>query len=131
MDAAPLSTLLETPLDEVVFGEPWAARAFALTLALSERELFTLKDFQAALIRRVGSFERAACLTGDTDYYTQWIEALGDLLAERGVLSEARLEWLEEQVVDDAASRKAHQHASSRDANGRLRIAPLVIDRAG
>jgi hypothetical protein len=39
-----------------------------------------------------------------------------------------RLSLLERDVVDDAASRKVHQRMTSRDENGRLRIAPLVVD---
>lgn len=113
-----------------VFTEPWQARAFALTLALGEAGLFSLRDFQAALTARIGAFETAACLTGGSDYYTRWVEALGDLLAARGLAGDARLAALEAAVVDDAASRKAHQQAQGRDAEGRRRIAPLVVDPA-
>ncbi|MFK8251798.1 nitrile hydratase accessory protein [Ancylobacter terrae] len=129
--ASGLSLLLARPqAPDAVFAEPWEARAFALTLALSERGLFTLNDFQAALIGRVGSFEKANCIVDETDYYTRWIEALGDMLAARGLLAEDRLADIEVQVVDDAASRKAHQHGTARDEFGQLKIAPIVVDRA-
>ncbi len=123
------SLIAHSSPEGAVFKAPWEARAFALTLALSERGLFTLKDFQAALIARVGSFEKASCIVDDEDYYTRWVEALGDILEARDLLAPQRLADLEVQVVDDAESRKAHQHGKARDESGRLRIAPLVVDR--
>ncbi|MFC7052539.1 nitrile hydratase accessory protein [Hansschlegelia quercus] len=115
--------------DGLAFEQPWEAQAFALTLALSERGVFTLEEFQQSLISRIGAYEATACIVGGEDYYTRWIEALQDLLAERGVLPAARMPVVEADIVFDAASRKAHQHLSARDADGRLKIAPLVIDR--
>ena len=96
------------------------ARAFALALALSERGLFSLRDFQAALIGRIISFEKSQCIAGTADKYTRWIEALEDLLRQKGMLSGDRLSLLERDVVEDAASRKVHQRMTSRNENGHL-----------
>jgi nitrile hydratase accessory protein len=116
-------------IDEAhVFAEPWQARAFALTLALSERGMFSLRDFQAALIARITSFEKSQCIVGTADYYTRWIEALEYLLGQKSMLPTDRLANLEQYVIDDAESRKVHQRMTSRDKNGCLRIAPLLID---
>lgn len=114
--------------EDHVFTEPWQARAFALALALSERGVFSLRDFQAALIARITLFENSQCIAGTADYYTCWIEALDDVLAQRSVLPARRLSDVEREVADNAESRKAHQRTTSRDANGRLMIAPLVVD---
>ena len=111
-----------------VFAEPWQARAFALALALSERGHFTLKDFQRVLISRISNFEQSQCLEGTTDYYTRWLEALAELVGRGHRVPGERLHHLEHELVDDAVSRKAHQRVSSRDADGRLRIAPITID---
>jgi nitrile hydratase accessory protein len=111
-----------------VFAEPWQARAFALALALSERGMFSLRDFQAALIRRITSFEKGQCIANTTDYYTRWIEALEDILLQKSMLPNDRLSHLERHVVDDAESRKLHQRMTSRDENGRLKITPLLVD---
>lgn len=111
-----------------VFGEPWQARTFAITLALSERGLFSLRDFQAALVDRVRGFEKSACVAGTDDYYTLWMQALEDLLASRHLLPEDRLALFERQAIDDAESRKIHQRMSSRDETGRLRIEPISVD---
>ncbi|MFC0243802.1 nitrile hydratase accessory protein [Rhodopseudomonas telluris] len=110
------------------FAEPWHARAFALTLALSERRLFSLRDFQAALIGKINSKEKLACIVGSDDYYTLWLAALESLLAQKKVSLGERLSLFEHQVVDDAESRKIHQLTTSRDKDGQLKIAPLVID---
>ena len=114
--------------DDRVFAEPWQARAFALALALSERGLFSLRDFQAALIGRIVSFEKSECIAGTADYYTCWVEGLEDLLGQKCMLPSDRLSLLEQDVLEDAASRKVHQRMTSRDENGRLKIAPLFVD---
>lgn len=118
----------ERGYDDDVFAEPWQARAFALALALSERGLFSLRDFQVALIGRINSYEKGQCIAGTGDYYTRWIEALEDLLAQKELLPSERLSRLEHEVVEDAQSRKVHQLMNSRDENGRLRIVPLLVD---
>jgi nitrile hydratase accessory protein len=114
--------------EERAFAEPWQARAFALALALSERGMFSLRDFQATLIGRITSFEKSQSIAGTADYYTRWIEALEELLAQKDMLPSHRLSLLERNVAEDAASRKVHQRMTSRDENGQLRIAPLVVD---
>jgi nitrile hydratase accessory protein len=111
-------------LEGISFAEPWMARAFGLTLALSERGLFTLKDFQVALIRTVAAFERAGCVADEGAYYTRWLEALTGLLREHDLLAGERIEKIELSLTSEAAARKEHQHQIARDANGNLRIAP-------
>jgi nitrile hydratase accessory protein len=111
----------------VAFSEPWMARAFALVLALSEKGLFSLKEFQGALIESVDRHEKAGCITAETDYYTRWLEALTALLRGRRILSDEVLTATESGVVAIAAARKEHQHQTSRNPDGSLRIAPLLI----
>ncbi len=131
MDAHAFDRRLAPPRQQTAaFEQPWEAQAFALTLALSERGVFTLEEFQQALVARIGAYEATACLAGDEDYYTRWIEALQDMLAARGVLPAGQIPDVETDIVRDAASRKAHQHLSARGADGRLKIAPLMIDPA-
>ena len=113
---------------EPTFSEPWQARAFALMLAAQERDLFTLNDFQAALTARVSAHEKKDCISSNVDYYTRWIEALQDLLAGVVAYPARRVLALEHEVITDASSRKVHQHVHARDAQGHLRIAPIVVD---
>jgi nitrile hydratase accessory protein len=63
-----------------VFNEPWQARAFAMTLALHERGVFTWPQWAEALSRQI----TAAQAAGDADlgdtYYQHWLRALESLV---------------------------------------------------
>jgi nitrile hydratase accessory protein len=112
---------------DAAFSEPWMARAFALALALSEKGLFSLKDFHAALIESIGRHEKDGCIAAETDYYTHWLEVLTALLRGRDLLSDDILTAAEDAVVTEAAARKEHQHQISRNADGSLRVVPLLV----
>jgi nitrile hydratase accessory protein len=66
--------------DGPVFNEPWEARAFAMTVALHQRGVFTWPEWAEALSQQI----RAAQAAGDADlghtYYQHWLRAL-ELLA--------------------------------------------------
>ena len=72
----------ERPEMPAVFPAPWAARAFALAVALNEAGAFGWPEFSAALAEA-----RAAAPEGD--YFVAWLAALEAVLARRGVASEA------------------------------------------
>lgn len=71
--------------DGPVFREPWEAQAFAMTLALHERGVFTWPEWAAALAAEI----KRAQATGDPDtgetYYSHWLRTLEKLVAEKGV----------------------------------------------
>jgi nitrile hydratase accessory protein len=77
--------------DGPVFREPWEAEAFAMTLALHERGVFTWSEWAAALAAEI----KRAQAGGDPDtgetYYLHWLAALEKLVAEKGVTNEATL----------------------------------------
>jgi nitrile hydratase accessory protein len=70
---------------EPVFAEAWQAQAFAMTLALHERGIFTWADWAATLAQEI----KAAQAQGDPDlgdtYYHHWLAALERIVAERGI----------------------------------------------
>lgn len=81
-----------------VFREPWEAQAFAMTLALHERGVFTWKEWTI----RLGEEIKRAQAGGDRDtgetYYRHWLAALERVIAEKGVahsdtLSRYRNAW--------------------------------------
>ena len=82
MIPAPLENLQGIPLDagSPVFREPWEAKAFAMTLALHERGLFTWQQWADALSRQI----TLAQAGGDADlgdtYYQHWLLALESLV---------------------------------------------------
>jgi nitrile hydratase accessory protein len=81
------------PRDEAgpVFREPWEAQAFAMTLALHEKGVFTWNEWARALSCEIA----AARAAGDADlgdtYYRHWLAALEALIAEKGVSSNEEL----------------------------------------
>ncbi|MEY2535983.1 MAG: hypothetical protein QOF29_3893 [bacterium] len=75
-----------------VFREPWEAQAFAMTVALHERGLFTWPEWAAALAAEIDRAQRAGDPdTGET-YYEHWLAALERLLADKRVTDPATLE---------------------------------------
>ncbi len=88
--AAPVAPL---PLcgDRPVFAAPWEAQAFALTLALHARGLFTWGEWAAALAGAI----RDAQASGDPDdgstYYAHWLTALERLAGSTGIADPAAL----------------------------------------
>jgi nitrile hydratase accessory protein len=80
----PLENLAGMPLDAgvPVFKEPWEAKAFAMTLALHERGLFTWPQWAAALSQQIAAAQTAGDADlGDT-YYQHWLGALESLAKE-------------------------------------------------
>jgi nitrile hydratase accessory protein len=77
--------------DGPVFREPWEAEAFAMTLALHERGVFTWPEWASALAAEIKRAQAAGDPdTGET-YYLQWLAALEKLVAEKGVTTQATL----------------------------------------
>ena len=68
------------------FEAPWQARIFAAMVSLADAGCFRWEEFQQRLIAEVGR--------GDGDpgrYYEHWLAAAEKLLAEKGLLTPARL----------------------------------------
>ena len=64
--------------DGPVFREPWEAQAFAMTLALHERGLFTWPEWAAALADEIKRAQAAGDPdTGET-YYPHWLGGAGE-----------------------------------------------------
>lgn len=93
--------------DGPVFREPWEAQAFAMTLALHERGLFTWPEWSATLAEEI----KRAQAEGDPDsgetYYRHWLAALERLIAEKGVASRDMLTRYRD-AWDHAADRTPH-----------------------
>jgi nitrile hydratase accessory protein len=122
-------SLERDPFDQPSFVNPWSLRVFAVTVAAAENGLFTLQDFQRALIARIRHFEsQGQCIDSDESYYTRWTEALTGLLAARRVLVDSRLGPAEQAVGDAvAALREAQDHHHERP---RRLPRPLFVEAA-
>ena len=75
---------IESDADGPVFREPWEAQAFALTVKLHEKGLFTWDEWAAVLSAEIASAQSS----GDPDlgntYYRHWQNALERLVVEKG-----------------------------------------------
>ena len=93
-----------------VFSAPWQAQAFAMTLALHERGLFSWGEWAQALSQAIAR----APGQGDPDlghtYYHHWLDALETLLLAKGLASADALHALEH-AWEDAAGRTPHGQA--------------------
>jgi nitrile hydratase accessory protein len=99
--------------DGPVFGEPWQAQAFAMTLALHERGLFTWGDWAAVLAIEIKRAQGAGDPdTGET-YYSHWLNALEKIVAEKDVATHDTLHRY----------RDAWDHACDRTPHGQ----PIVL----
>jgi len=82
---------LPTDAQGPVFREPWQAQAFAMTLALHEKGLFTWSEWATML----GATIKAAQAAGDPDsgdtYYQHWLATLERMTAEKAITSRADL----------------------------------------
>lgn len=90
-----------------VFGAPWQAQAFAMTLALHQRGLFTWPEWAQALGARIRAEPAAAGEDPGDAYYRQWLGALEDIVAAHGASSPAELARYQ-QAWDRAADRTPH-----------------------
>ena len=118
MSAADLDALPRLPRDAdgPVFNAPWEAHAFAMTLSLHERGVFTWPEWAATLSREI----QAAQAAGDADlgdtYYRHWLNALEALVAAKQISSKDELRRYQ----------LAWDHAADRTPHGR----PIVLGEA-
>jgi nitrile hydratase accessory protein len=68
-----------------VFREPWEAQAFAMTLALHERGLFTWAEWAQALSGEIGRAQGEGDCDDGSTYYRHWLAAVERLVREKGI----------------------------------------------
>ena len=97
------------PRDEAgpVFGAPWQAQAFAMTLALYQQGLFTWTEWAQALATRIQQAPAQPGEDAGEAYYRQWLEALEAIVAAKGASSPAELRRFQ-RAWDHAADRTPH-----------------------
>ena len=81
-----------------VFQAPWEAQAFAMTLALHARGLFTWPEWAAVLAAEIKRAQAAGDPDDGLTYYWHWLAAVERLVIEKGVatsqaLDERRAAW--------------------------------------
>lgn len=103
------STLSGQPWDDTgpVFAEPWEAQAFAVTLTLHQKGVFTWREWAQALAAQIAAAQAAGDADRGDTYYHHWLAALESLVASKGVSSMAELTRYQ-QAWDHAADRTPH-----------------------
>ena len=90
-----------------VFREPWEAQAFAMTLSLYGRGLFTWPEWADTLTEEIKRAQAAGDPdTGET-YYRHWLAALESIVAKKRLADAASLARYRD-AWDSAAKRTPH-----------------------
>jgi nitrile hydratase accessory protein len=101
-----LAHLPELPRDgdAPVFNAPWEAAAFAMTLALHRRGVFTWAEWAAYLHDAIHDAQRAGDPDRGDTYYRHWLTALERIAAAKGCVTNDGL--LERRDAWDRAARR-------------------------
>ena len=97
----------EAQSDVGAFDEPWQAHAFAMTLLLHERGVFTWTQWASTLaaeIRRAAEEGRADDGNG---YYQHWLAALEQIVTDRRLATGEQIHAMEH-AWEAAAARTPH-----------------------
>ena len=86
--------------DAPVFAEPWQAEAFAMTVALHDKGLFSWGEWAQALSAQV---KKPGAATDGHDYYEHWLAALESLLDAKGLAAKPEVD-----AMAQAWERAAH-----------------------
>jgi len=90
-----------------VFREPWEAQAFALTLQLYDRGLFTWPEWAQTLSEEIKRAQAAGDPDTGATYYRHWLAALERIVARKGVTDAQTLKRYHD-AWDHAADRTPH-----------------------
>ena len=107
---AELQTALLKPPADVhgpVFSAPWEAHAFAMTLSLHERGVFTWKEWAATLSQAIRDAQAGGDADSGATYYHHWLTALERITTEKKLVSSTLMAQRKDQW-EDAAWRTPH-----------------------
>lgn len=95
---------IPTSQQDPTFNEPWEAHAFAITVALHRRGVFSWNEWADTLGEQI----RLAQANGDADlgntYYRHWLAALEKLVQKKGIADPSTLH-----LYQEAWHRAAHR----------------------
>lgn len=89
------------------FNEPWEAQAFAITVALHRRGVFTWDEWAATLGHEIKEAQARGDPDTGTTYYNHWLAAIERLVREKGIADQQTLTRYQE-AWDRAADRTPH-----------------------
>ena len=89
---------------ELVFEQPWQARAFGLAVVVCREQGLDWETFRSRLVEEIGSWEHDP--DEDWSYYDRWLDALERLVVELDLVRVAELS----RRVEHLAHKDAHAH---------------------
>jgi len=91
---ADLRALPALPRDQAgpVFKAPWEAQAFAMTVSLHARGVFTWREWADALAAELAAAASRGEPDDGTHYYEHWLTALEKLVARKKLIPSEELE---------------------------------------
>jgi len=79
---------------DLVFEEPWQGRALGMGVAVMGRFGISSDEFRTHLIAAIRKHPEATGESAATAYYAAWVDALEDLLRQRGIIDPPTAETL-------------------------------------
>ena len=67
------------------FDEPWHAEVFAVTVHLSDQNLFSWAEWTNAISAKISEVKQRRSIDGSNDYYNLWLQALIELVSTKGI----------------------------------------------
>ncbi|MER8493513.1 nitrile hydratase accessory protein [Mesorhizobium sp. M1312] len=86
-----VTATLPAGVEAPVFADPWQAEAFAMTVALHDKGLFSWGEWADALSAEV---KKPGAASDGHDYYEHWLATLENLLSAKGVAGKGDVDTL-------------------------------------
>ena len=87
------------------FDEPWHAELFAVTVHLSEQNLFSWAEWTDAIGEQINKVKLTRSIDGSNDYYKIWLQALIELISTKGIT--------EAEAISDLQNRWANAYITT------------------
>ena len=89
------------------FEQPWHAEVFALTVHLSEINLFSWSEWTESLSKQISEVKLRGGIYSSDDYYDLWLQALIELISMKGI-TDAKTILHMQNLWTDAYMNSAH-----------------------
>jgi nitrile hydratase accessory protein len=90
--AEPVAPIPRDADGALAFEAPWQAQAFAMTLVLHERGLFTWNEWASTLATEISRAQAAGDPDDGSTYYRHWLAAIERLVVDKGVATSGHLD---------------------------------------
>ena len=82
------------------FDEPWHAEVFAVTVHLSDQNLFSWAEWTNAIVEQISKVKLVRPIAGSNDYYNIWLQALIELISTKGILDSEAISDVQNRSTD-------------------------------